>query len=124
MLCIHENKFAFLQPQGRLDSHGGLALEQHITQLEPEQHKLWVIDLAQIEFIDSAGLLALMKSLDQANQNQCRLVLCDPRPSVRLILEITQLDRVFEMVDNHAEVMAIANGKERKHFSLTGRAAA
>jgi len=123
-MLIHENKFTLFQPHGRLDSYGGDALEQQISQLEPNRPALWVIDLAQIEFIDSAGLLSLMKSLDRANQNNCRLVLYNPRPSARLILEITQLDRVFQIADSYNELMAIANLKERKHFSPAEQVAA
>ncbi|UBF24554.1 STAS domain-containing protein [Kovacikia minuta CCNUW1] len=106
MAPVNEDKFVLLQPQGRLDSQGSISLRHQFSRIEPEQHNLWIVDMAEVDFIDSAGLLALITGMNIANRNQCRLVLCNPRPAVKLILEITQLDQVFEMIDSHTEIEA------------------
>ncbi len=91
MAPVNEDKFVLLQPQGRLDSRGGASLKQQFSMIEPErhnqQHNLWVVDMAEVDFIDSAGLLALINGLNIATRNRCRLVICNPRPAVRLILK-------------------------------------
>ncbi len=56
------------------------------------------IDLSQTTFLDSSGLGALVALHKTAASRQGRLRLLDPTPAVRQILELTQLDRVFETV--------------------------
>jgi len=112
MAPVNEDKFVLLQPQGRLDSRGGARLKQQFSTIEPErhnhQHNLWVVDMAEVDFIDSAGLLALINGLNIATRNRCRLVICNPRPAVRLIFEITRLDQIFEIIDSHIESLMAA----------------
>ncbi|MEB3281909.1 MAG: STAS domain-containing protein [Lyngbya sp.] len=88
-----------LQPQPRLDLKGGNALKEEVLAISAEHPQLWIIDLAEVEFIDSSGLGALVTALKSARKQGCRLVLCHPSATVKLILEITQLDRVFEVFD-------------------------
>jgi anti-sigma B factor antagonist len=56
------------------------------------------IDLSQTTFLDSCGLGALVALHKTACSRQGRLRLLNPLPPVRQILELTQLDRVFETV--------------------------
>lgn len=89
-----------LQPQGRLDLEGGVALQHQIAAIASERYSYWILDLANIEFINSSGLVALITGLNSANKCNCRLVVCNVQASVKLIFEITQLDRVFEIVED------------------------
>ena len=93
-----------LQLQGCLDQQEGLRLKQQLALIEPERHNFWIIDLSQVDFIDSAGLFALISALNTAKQKQCRLVIGNPRPAVKLIFEITQLDQVLEILDDAVEL--------------------
>ncbi len=54
------------------------------------------IDLSQTTFLDSCGLGALVALHKTASSRQGRLRLLDPQPQVRQLLELTQLDRIFE----------------------------
>ena len=88
-----------LQPQGRLDLEGSVALQRQIAAIASERHSCWILDLTDVEFIDSSGLVALITGLNTANECNCRLIICNLQASVKLILEITQLDQVFEIVE-------------------------
>lgn len=103
MKLVHEDRFLRLQPQGRLDSHAGIRIKQQITDIEPDQFDLCIVDLAEVDFIDSSGLMALATGLNAARRKKCRLVICNPRPSVKLIFEITQLDSVFEFFNTYSK---------------------
>jgi anti-anti-sigma factor len=59
-----------------------------------------VVDLAEVTFIDSAGLMALVSGLKQARKLQKRFSICSVSAGIRMILELSQLDRVFEIVEN------------------------
>ncbi|MEL7038124.1 MAG: STAS domain-containing protein [Cyanobacteria bacterium J06592_8] len=88
-----------LQPQSCLDLKGGHVLKEEVQAISANEPKLWILDLAKVEFIDSSGLGALVTALKLARQRGCRLVLCHPSATVKMILEITQLDRAFEIFD-------------------------
>ncbi len=90
-----------LQPQGRLDLQGGERLQQQLETIAPRRYEIWVIDLSEVEFIDSPGLSALISGLELARESNARLVLCSLRPSARLIFEITQLDRAFDIFESY-----------------------
>lgn len=98
MIAYHDNQAVLIQLSGQLDLETGKALSQTLTQLESPQG-LWILDLSQVDFIDSAGLSALITGLHLANKRQSRLVLHRLKPSVKLVLEITRLDQVFEIID-------------------------
>lgn len=103
MTFFDESESVLIHLQGRLDSNSGTRLQQQLATIEPRRHSLWMLDMAQVDFIDSAGLVALVSGLNAAKSHQCRLVICNPHPSVRLIFEITQLDQAFEIVDGPIE---------------------
>ncbi|MDX2230176.1 MAG: STAS domain-containing protein [Leptolyngbyaceae cyanobacterium bins.349] len=88
-----------IQPKGRLDFQNGTALSQALCEICPNRHSCWMIDLSNVDFINSAGLTALINGLNTAINKQCRLVLCNPHPSVKLVFEITRLDELFEVLD-------------------------
>lgn len=100
MILSETSGVVVLKPQGHLNAQGSTTLQECIDRLSPEPQRLWVLDLDQIEFIDSFGLMALTESLKAARACGSRLVICNLRAPVRLILEITQLDRVFEIFES------------------------
>ena len=59
-----------------------------------------LVDLGAITFIDSAGLMALVSGLKQAKKIGRRFSLCSVSPGIRMILELSQLDRVFKIFEN------------------------
>ncbi len=58
-----------------------------------------VLDLEHTTFIDSAGLEALLWIIDEASRRGGQLRIVNPDPTVRKILEISRLDRRFNVHD-------------------------
>ena len=54
----------------------------------------------QVEFIDSAGLMAIVSAFRLAQRLNKKLSVCCLSPSVRIIFELTQLDRALEIYEN------------------------
>ncbi len=104
MIAYHDNQTVLIQPCGQLDLEAGKMLSQTFMQLDPIPSQLWILDLSQIDFIDSSGLSALITALHLAKNRQSRLVLHHLKPSVKLVLEITRLDQVFEIIETTAEL--------------------
>jgi len=59
-----------------------------------------LVDLGQVTLIDSAGLMALVLGLKQAKKMQRRFSICSVSAGARMVLELSQLDRVFEIFEN------------------------
>lgn len=109
MMTTQECELIVVQPQKRLDLEGGKTLEQQLAWLVPQPQALWVIDLAKVEFMDSAGLVSLVTGLKAARNSACRLVLCNVQAPVRLVLELTQLNSVFEIFESYDAVLSTVN---------------
>ncbi|MDJ0735554.1 MAG: STAS domain-containing protein [Nostocaceae cyanobacterium] len=88
-------------PQGSLNEANALEFQQNLTQALTQNAKsILLVDLKAIESIDSSGLMALVSALKLAQDLGRRLVLGAVSPSVRIILEVTQLDKVFEIFEH------------------------
>lgn len=109
MMTTQACQLIVLQPQGRLDLEGGKTLEKQLVGLTPQRQDLWVIDLAKVDFMDSAGLVSLANGLKPARKSGCRLLLCNVQTSVRLIFELTQLDSIFEIFESYDALLTTVN---------------
>lgn len=63
----------------------------------PVKAKLIEVCLSNVSFIDSQGLSALIALKKTIGANNGRIVLVQPTRVVEQILEITQLNRIFEI---------------------------
>jgi anti-anti-sigma factor len=63
-------------------------------------HRTLVLDLHGVEFVDSSGLGALLGIKKQQERAGGRLLLARLSAPVARIIEITRMDRVFEVTDD------------------------
>ena len=90
-----------VQPQGDLSDENAVKFHNQLTSaLFLCQNSTLLVDLEQVEFLDIKGLLALIAALLLSRKLNCRYSLCSLPPSTQLALELTQLDRFFEIFDN------------------------
>jgi anti-anti-sigma factor len=75
-------------------------LEELTIAVTAEKDSALLVDMKEVEFIDSAGLVALVKGFRLAQSLDRRFSLCSVSPSLRMIFEITQLDEVFEIFED------------------------
>ena len=54
-----------------------------------------MVDMENVEFIDSHGLQKLLACLRLMQSQKSNLVLCSQQPSVRLVFEISRIDQLF-----------------------------
>jgi len=89
------------QPAGHLNAANAEAFNQQLQDIvTSKQSSAVLIDMELVESLDSAGLMVLVSGLTTAQQLNKRFALCSVSSSIRIIFELTQLDRVFEMVDS------------------------
>ncbi|MGI8503109.1 MAG: STAS domain-containing protein [Hassallia sp.] len=101
-------KIVVIRPQNCLNAANALELERDLTAaLTQNDISILVVDLAAVESLDSAGLIALVSALKLAQSLGRRFSLCGVSPAIKIIFELTQLDEVFEILEGTAEVSAV-----------------
>jgi anti-anti-sigma factor len=81
------------------------SLTDMVASLLPSARRM-VVDLAGVEFVDSAGLGELVLMHMWAEAAGYTLKFASPRNSVRQLLELTNLSAVFDAYASVAEAMA------------------
>ncbi|PYR97114.1 MAG: anti-sigma factor antagonist [Acidobacteria bacterium] len=72
-----------------------VALQKHFHELLEEDHRNFVLDLADVPYIDSFGLGQLVTIWSSIRSKDGRLILLRPTDHVRHLLQITKLDTIF-----------------------------
>jgi anti-sigma B factor antagonist len=92
-------KLSVIRPQGSLNAANALEFERDLTAaLRQNENGAMLVNLAKVESMDSAGLMALVSTLKLAQQFNKRFSICCVSPALRIIFELTQLDGVFEIL--------------------------
>ena len=87
---------AIIKPASILDGVKAHELRQQVSELLAAGNNLVMLDMANVNFIDSSGLSALIVSLKMLRTAGGDLYLCSIAESVRNLLSITRMDRLFE----------------------------
>ena len=95
-----------VRPSGRLDLLSAAAMRQRLAQEVAAGHQRLVVDLAQVTFIDSSGLGALIGGLKAARVAGGDLRIARPGEQARITLELTTLDRVLRPYSTVEEALA------------------
>jgi len=82
-------------PSGRLDVAGAPALKAAIGDAVKMGVPRLIIDLEGVSFVDSTGLGSVIAALKMVRSSKGDLRLAAPNQQVRVVLELTTLDRVF-----------------------------
>jgi anti-anti-sigma factor len=85
---------------GELDISSAGGLENQLAAIEVDSPATLVLDLRQVDFIDSTGLRALIAADERARSQGRRLVVVRGPDAVARLLAVTQLDQRFEIVDD------------------------
>lgn len=96
---------AVLHLKGRLDLISGTEVRQHLTNAISAGRRNLVVDLAEVPFIDSSGLAALISGLKSARTAGGDLRIARPASQAKVILELTRLDRVLRCYDSNEEAL-------------------
>lgn len=72
----------------------------HAALLASSQYCHLVLDMQQVEQIDCAGLMALVAAFKLAVKFNKQLFLCSVSRPVQMVLELTQLDQVFLVLES------------------------
>jgi anti-anti-sigma factor len=101
-----ESGATVVAPTGRLDVAGAPALKDAISEALKNGQPKVVLDMEGVSFVDSTGLGSVIAALKQIRSSQGDLRLAAPNQQVRVVLELTTLDRVFPYYSTVEEALA------------------
>ncbi|WP_433830584.1 STAS domain-containing protein [Actinoplanes sp. CA-015351] len=85
-----------LSPEGDLDVANAAVLRQVFQQvLDRRDCSQLIVDMSQVTFLDSSALGVLVAARRAATAQNVTLLLRDPGPMVRMVLEVTNLQHLF-----------------------------
>jgi len=100
-----ENTVIILTPSGRLDITTAwqfrLKLQECISKLSPYV----VVNLGQVNFIDSSGLTSLVAGMRDADKVKGIFRICNVHQEAKLVFEVTMMDSVFEIFETEEEAL-------------------
>ncbi|MBN3873474.1 STAS domain-containing protein [Nostoc sp. JL33] len=82
---------------GNLNATTSQQFRQNITDVLVSGAKIVLVDFQDVTFMDSSGLGALVLAFKTLRAADTKLVLCSINEQVRILLELTNMDKVFEI---------------------------
>ncbi|HVV56117.1 MAG TPA: STAS domain-containing protein [Mucilaginibacter sp.] len=80
-----------------------------LVSLLDQHHKIIVLDVQELKYVDSAFLGALVSSLKYAIALQLDIVLVGLRNDIRDLIKLIRLDKVFKIYNYSDEAIAAIN---------------
>jgi anti-sigma B factor antagonist len=86
-----------LELGGRFDAYGAPAVADKLAEVIKGRPAAVLVNLAAVTFIDSTGCAVLVRGMKQCRERGGDLRLCGLQRPVRMIFELTRLDRAFDI---------------------------
>lgn len=115
---IIERAFAtvrILELDGRFDAYEVPAVREWLLRHAATPSARMVINLGGVTFIDSTALATLVHGLKRCREYGGELVLTDLPQSVRIIFELTRMDRAFTIFPSEVEAVASLTRERNGH---------
>ena len=95
-----EKNYVVVRPLlARLDSAVAPEFRTFVSDLSTEQKKQILLDLSNVEFMDSSGLGAVVGCY-KLTKSVGGLLVCNVQQQVKDIFRLTHMDRIFEVNDS------------------------
>jgi anti-sigma B factor antagonist len=90
---------------GRFDAQSSSAVQAWLENAVKTKPVNIVVNLEAVTFIDSTALSTLIAAMKSARQKEGDVRLCTIPQPVRMIFELTRLDRAFEILPSEDEAI-------------------
>ena len=99
----------YIEPSGIIDSTETTSFRQEISEQVNAGADVVVIDFKEVTFMDSSGLGALVLALKTVRAAGRKLVICSINEQIKMLFELTSIDRVFRIFPNREEFKKATN---------------
>lgn len=102
----HVQTLPILTLHGRFDAHEVSTVSKELKPYSQQPPANILVDLADVTFIDSQGLATLVQVLKHCREHGGDLQICNLAQPVRIIFELTRLDKAFTVHPDRATAVA------------------
>lgn len=92
---------------GEVDIAAAPQLRQRLIELVERPCKTIIVDLSEVQFMDSTGLNVFSAVRKRMKTLDGRLILAGPRPPVIRLFQLSGMDRLFTIVADREEAIAL-----------------
>lgn len=91
-----------IELQGSFDMSCSRDLRQQMLDILVEAPQVLIIDMTDVDCMDSSGLAILIEALKMSKRKMCKMRLASLNKRVRGVFEIARLEDLFEIYDTVA----------------------
>jgi anti-anti-sigma factor len=88
---------------GNLNATTSQEFRQSITKILEVGVKIVLVDFQDVTFMDSSGLGSLVLAFKTLRAADTKLVICSINEQVRILFELTNMDKIFEIFTSQEE---------------------
>jgi anti-anti-sigma factor len=100
-----EAQVKVLNLSGRFDAYNSPSVQQWLEDATQTEPAYIVVNLKDVTFVDSTGLSTLIYAMKRARELDGEVRLCCLQSPVRMLFELTRLDKVFEIFTNEEDAI-------------------
>ncbi|HNB52902.1 MAG TPA: STAS domain-containing protein [Anaerolineales bacterium] len=101
-----KNNIKVLTLSGRFDALTSPSVQAWLDEATQSRPVQIVVNMEAVTFVDSTALSTLVSGMKRARQAEGDLRLCRLQQPVRMIFELTRLDKAFEIFPGEPEAIA------------------
>lgn len=102
----NKNKGAIISVSGDVDLYTSPDLRKEIAKLAKKKKNPLVVDLKQVDYMDSSGVATLVEGLQLTGRYKGSFRVATLNDGVREVFELARLDKVFDVYDNLDQALA------------------
>lgn len=106
------HKVKVLEPSGILDSTQAEKFDQQITNLIEEGAEIVLIDLQDVQFMDSSGLRLIISAYKTVKAANLKFFLCSLNHQVKMLCELSGMNRLLEIFPDRQSFSQAINSVE------------
>ena len=90
---------------GEIDMRCSMELRSKFMEILSEKPPILIVDMGEVDFMDSSGLATLVEALQRTRRQKSQLKLAGVKKRVRSVLEISRLESIFQVYANVNEAL-------------------
>ncbi len=100
-----EEDITIIQPIGRLDSSGIPEFSAVVNRTIQEGATKLILDFAQMDYMSSAGIRALIDGYKQITAKKGTMVFCSVNDDLNELFDVVQFDKIFTMYKSEFDAL-------------------
>ncbi len=109
-LKIRKNGDAYIvDVTGEMDLYNSYKLKELIVKMIEKSVKIFIINMEQVDYIDSSGIGALIYICSTVKKQNLKLAISNIHGSVKKVIELTKLMGYFPIANSVEEALLMVN---------------